>query len=129
MRYYLNMDFEEYQLFKDTENFFLEGKPGNLGDIVSHNGKRYIIVCRDNDGSNALIREAKAKESKEVDEGDDYEDELTCPCCGKEQDTCEKDEYEEDYECESCNAVFFYERHISVSWSTILKKKANEVEL
>ena len=128
MRYYLNMDFEEYQLFKGTENYFVQGEPADIGDIIHHKGKRYSVRVRDSDKETALIRDI-SDSSKDVDDGDDYEDELKCPCCGEEQDADDKEDYEDEYECNSCNSVFFYERHISVSWSTILKKKAREIEI
>jgi len=48
-----------------------------------------------------------------------YTDNIVCPYCGEEVSDCwEMSSDSDEYECGECGAWFFYERNVSVSYST-----------
>lgn len=59
-------------------------------------------------------------EEKEIDH--EYTDEIVCPHCGYEHtDSWERESNSGDAKCHHCSKDFFYERNISVSYSTLTK--------
>jgi len=103
--------------YKDAEILF-ECEELDLGDVIEHNGKRYAVSFTTNFDFSG-IREIAPK-----DKGTERvysDDELECPFCGyKNHNSYELSDSDDKHECGRCNAVFGFERQISVYYISVL---------
>jgi len=88
-----------------------------LGVVAKVGDKYYTAGVLNHSNKSAGVRKI------EIDfepEDNDYENNLTCPFCGyQDDDSWELSDSEDDHECSRCSATISYERVVTVEYTSL----------
>ena len=113
--------------FEDIKHICLiDDSKINIGEAISINGLVYSFNCISQPGGYAsakIINISNGEKRNCVNE-------ITCPYCAHtKSDSWECDDSCEKEDCDICGSVFFYERIVEVSYTSIPVKKCEIKEL